>query len=252
MGLYFIALIALSFPVTLAAFWPEINSGDTLGIYRYWTYWICILVMVSGALLLLLVPIRYTERRPKSRRPLLVPIITSSFFLGLLTFLLLGSIMLAIWGDDGPPVLSGASETTGLTGICATALLLWAAWGVLFYRRTRSDSPDALLRRATSWLLKGSILELLVAVSCHVVVRRRDDCCAPFGTFLGIAAGLSVMLLSFGPGVFFLFADRCRKLKPNPAEPEPSKKTQHKDAKNTKDHKEPLRLCVEKMLCKHG
>ncbi len=213
-GLYFVALIALSFPVTFAAFWPEESLGEMLGMYRYWAYWLWIFVVISGALLLLLVPIRYTERRPKSRRPLLVPIMTSSFFLGLLGFFFLGSIMLAIWGDDGPPVLSGTSQATALTGVCVTVLLLWSAWGVLFYRRTRSDSPDALLRRAASWLLKGSILELLVAVSCHVVVRRRDDCCAPLGTFLGIAAGLSVMLLSFGPGVFFLFADRCRKLRP--------------------------------------
>jgi hypothetical protein len=218
-GLYFCALIALSFPVMFVAFWPEECLGEMLGIYRCWAYWIWIFVMISGAVLLLLVPIRYTERRPKSRRPLLVPIMTTSLFLGLLGCFLLGSIMLAIWGDDGPPVLSGTSEATALTGVCVAVLLLWAAWGVLFYRRTRSDSPDALLRRAASWLLKGSILELLVAVSCHVVVRRRDDCCAPLGTFLGIAAGLSVMLLSFGPGVFFLFVDRCRKLKPKEEQP---------------------------------
>ncbi len=220
-GLYFVALIALSLPVTLAAFGPEESYGEMFGIYRSWAYWIWILVMISGELLLLLVPIRYAERRPKSRRPLLVPIITSSLFLGVLGFLLLGSIMLAIWGDDGPPFLSGTAESTALTGVCAVILLLWMTWGILFYRRTLTDSPDALIRRASSWLLKGSILELLVAVSCHVVVRRRDDCCAPLGTFLGIAAGLSVMLLSFGPGTLFLFVDRYRKLQPKE---EPTKK----------------------------
>ena len=73
------------------------------------------------------------------------------------------------------------------------------------------------LKRATRWLLRGSILELLVAVPSHVIVRRRDDCCAPAGTFWGIATGISVMLLCFGPGVFFLFVERCRRLKPNPA-----------------------------------
>jgi len=39
----------------------------------------------------------------------------------------------------------------------------------------------------------------------------------PGGTFWGIATGISVMLLCFGPGVFFLFAERCRKLKPRSA-----------------------------------
>jgi hypothetical protein len=206
-GLYFIALILLSFPVTLAAFWPEISVSDVLSMYGNLWYWIWIVVMICGEMLLLLAPVRFAERRPKSRRPLLVPIITSSLFLGLLSSVLLGSIMLAIRGDDN-------LDDSAFYGFCVAILLLWAAWGILFYRRTKSDSPDALLRRASSWLLKGSIVELLVAVSCHVVVRRRDDCCAPFGTFLGIAAGLSVMLLSFGPGIFFLFADRRRKLRP--------------------------------------
>jgi hypothetical protein len=71
----------------------------------------------------------------------------------------------------------------------------------------------------TRWLLRGSILELLIAVPSHVLVRRRDDCCAPAGTFWGIATGISVMLLCFGPGIFFLFVARCRKLKPRPTAP---------------------------------
>jgi hypothetical protein len=55
---------------------------------------------------------------------------------------------------------------------------------------------------------------LLVAVPSHIVVRSRNDCCAPFGSFWGIATGLSIMLLSFGPGVLFLFVERCRRLQP--------------------------------------
>jgi hypothetical protein len=37
---------------------------------------------------------------------------------------------------------------------------------------------------------------------------------APAGTFWGIATGISVMLLCFGPGVFFLFVERFERLKP--------------------------------------
>jgi hypothetical protein len=70
------------------------------------------------------------------------------------------------------------------------------------------------MRRLTAWLLRGSILELLVAVPAHVIVRQREDCCAPAATFWGLATGLTVMLMSFGPGVFFLFAARMRRLKP--------------------------------------
>ena len=68
-------------------------------------------------------------------------------------------------------------------------------------------------------LLRGSVLELIIAVPCHVIVRRRDDCCAPVGTFWGIATGIALMLLCFGPGVFYLFAERARRLKPKDGQP---------------------------------
>jgi hypothetical protein len=36
-------------------------------------------------------------------------------------------------------------------------------------------------------------------------------------TFIGITFGLSVMLFSFGPAVFFLYVDRWRRLHPGSA-----------------------------------
>jgi len=48
----------------------------------------------------------------------------------------------------------------------------------------------------------------LVAVPCHVIVRRRDDCSAPIATSFGIVTGIAVMLLSFGPSVLLLYKKR--------------------------------------------
>jgi hypothetical protein len=63
-------------------------------------------------------------------------------------------------------------------------------------------------------MLRGSILELLVAVPTHIVARSRDYCCAGFMTFIGLSLGISVMLFSYGPAVFFLYVDRWRRLHP--------------------------------------
>jgi len=115
----------------------------------------------------------------------------------------------------------GLSSNDGGWGTIITAfftmLIFWVVWAATFRRLAASDEPDALVNRATRWMLRGSILELLVAVPSHVIVRRREDCCAPAGTFWGIATGISVMLLCFGPGVFYLFVERFERLKPKVA-----------------------------------
>lgn len=205
-----------------------------------WSYWLWLAVMLAGQALLLLVPIAAAEGRPVRRRKLLVPVIAASFFLANLAFAGLLALFCLFLGDGtfellslgsranedqawAVPVLArgmnaiGISPRSGLFDVLFGLVLvgiLWMFWAALFLRASRDDDPDSLSRRAVRWLLRGSILELLVAVPTHVVVRHRDDCCAPYGTFWGIVCGLTVMLMSFGPGVFFLFVQRARRLKP--------------------------------------
>ena len=52
------------------------------------------------------------------------------------------------------------------------------------------------------------MLQLLIAVLCHIIVRQRGDCSAPFVTGFGIATGIAVMLMTFGPSVIFLYQKR--------------------------------------------
>jgi hypothetical protein len=60
----------------------------------------------------------------------------------------------------------------------------------------------------TRWLLTGSILELLVAIPAHILSRRREECCAPGLTLVGLAMGLAVAILAFGPAFFLLVVRR--------------------------------------------
>jgi hypothetical protein len=240
--LYMLALLLLTAPAVFVAFanWglkeSKMNIHEAFKIYSRWGYWLWLAVLVAGQFLLLLVPIDLSEKRLPTRRKLKVPVIVSAFFLANLLAAGVFSILCAIFKDDALSLFSFAdwifghhavnrpgtiNTTTG--GAWASALFIvgiaWAIWAAIFLRFSKTDDADTLLQRAVRWLLRGSILELLVAVPSHVIVRRRDDCCAPAGTFWGIATGLSIMLLCFGPGVFFLFVERFQRLKPKPTNP---------------------------------
>jgi hypothetical protein len=226
--IYALALLVLTLPVVLVSFhWgsgSNVNLESAATIYLYFGYWLWLAVLLAGQALLLLLPINIAERRLPARRPLKIPVIVTAFFLANLLFAGILSIIFAAYGDKIPDTfdLGGSNDKSGvgalLTGILFL-MIFWLVWSIVFRRATQSDEPDALFKRSTRWLLRGSILELLVAVPSHVIVRRRDDCCAPAGTFWGIATGISVMLLCFGPGVFFLFVERFQKLKPKETNP---------------------------------
>lgn len=209
---YFLVLIILSAPLTFFSFdFPsKTTSENFLIIYRSLWYWAYISIMILGQALLLLIPIDITQHRLTPKRKLLIPIIASAFMFMLIILGILSSIAFAIWGDNTFTFLEEKTENFWLFVVLFGIIGLWSIWGWIFYRFSKKDSQDILVKRLIKWLLKGSVLELLVAVPSHIIVRHRNDCCAPVGTFLGIATGLSIMLLSFGPGVFFLFTERIK------------------------------------------
>jgi len=231
--LYALALLVLTLPVVLIAFggWglkgDNLDIKEALGLYAQWGYWLWLAIMMAGQALLLLLPINLAERRLPARRSLKTPVIVSAFLLANLCFAGLFSILCAIFTDNafnsfdlfavfttGTQAAANNSGWGTLWTMILTVLVFWVIWGVVFNRFAKIGDPDSLVKRLTHWLLRGSILELLVAVPSHVIVRRRDDCCAPVGTFWGIATGISIMLLCFGPGVFFLFVERFQHLQP--------------------------------------
>jgi len=211
---------------------------ESLEVYQEWMFWLWLGVMLAGQALLLLVPLDLARERPVSRRKIRVPVVTAGFLLGLTGLTGLLSLLCLFFGDWGLAVIWWSGERSeqivkaipalkqmflnagfqpndnffAVLTILGLIVASWMVWGLIFYRATREDDAASMSARATRWLLRGSILNLLVAVPTHVVVRHRDDCCAPAASFAGIVTGISVMLLSFGPGVLFLFAARRRRL----------------------------------------
>lgn len=201
-GLYLLALGALTAPLFLAAGVPV----DVLPkVFLCWPYWAVLGVMGAAQLLLLLVPVRVTSRRPLTRGALWPTVLVCSLFLALLGLAGALSLYAAIFGDND----------AGLTNpwlYLAPTGALWLLWSIAFHRLARRLEPTDFVGTLCQQLLRGSILELLVAVPCHIVVRARDFCCAGILTLFGLAMGVSVMLFAFGPAVYFLFVARARRL----------------------------------------
>jgi hypothetical protein len=255
-GLYCLLLFLLVTPLAMICWvkWSsqppaglkfEMSFSDLLEGYKEWGFWVWLAVLVTAQALLLLVPLDLREKRLTPRVSVLVPIGTTAFLLANLFFAGLICLSVAVFGDKAldaigavgsllvknpasTRILTNAGVTSNLgdtltfmVGFFQFLGLFWVFWAFIFYRAAKRDTPDSLLQRTTRWLLRGSILELLIAVPSHVLVRNRSDCCAPVGTFWGIVTGLAVMGIAFGPGVFFLFADRMQRLQPKRPQPEP-------------------------------
>lgn len=217
LALYGMVLVAFTLPTLLAAFADEvdldnINFNDAIEAFLFWPYWVWLVVLLFCQGALLLVPVRVASRRPLTRRSLFWPCLATGFLVGCLV---LGAALSIdeFFRRDMP------GYEWFLWCYLALGASVWAFWTLVFFRRCRSRYGPAVVATQYRYLLRGSIAELLVAVPTHIVARHREYCCAGVMTFFGLATGISVLLASFGPGVFFLYLDRWRQLHP-PSDPD--------------------------------
>lgn len=169
-----------------------------------WAVWVGIAIFATAQALLLFVSVDTTRKRLLPRRRVAVSVATITFAVGLLTAAVLWSVLVAYLGEDDNFFDSWLT-------MLLTPLTFWVLWGIVFY--SYRDRISAHLDKAVNWLVAGSILELLIVVPCHIIIRQRGDCSAPIVTAFGIATGISVMLMAFGPCVFFLYQKRLRSYK---------------------------------------
>ena len=210
-GLYALVLIVLTYPVMQLAF-TNVSAHDLLPVFRQWIYWAWITVMFLCQFCLLLVPAKLTGGRPVSRRALLFPVVAAGLLIGAMVAGAILSLIELVCGKENYWAIWQGVSALSACGIA------WIVWSVVFYRQTRHQNPEQVMSTQRRHLLRGSILELLIAVPTHIVARYRDYCCAGFMTFIGITFGLAVMLFAYGPAVFVLFAARWKRLQPRPNE----------------------------------
>src|ERR1700722_17214520 len=201
--LYALILVVLLVPASVLlagsdGFLSPAFSRAVSSLYSSWGTWLTVAILLTCQATLLFLPIDTAQRRLKPRGPVIVSCVVTSVLLAVLTFVAIVCLSLA--------TKLGGQYLSSIVDIVSTVLGIWFLWGVVFYASVRSSGNVAKI--AGSWLLKGSILELLIVIPCHIVVRRRGECSAPLATGFGITTGIAIMLLSFGPSVLLLYKKR--------------------------------------------
>jgi len=168
--------------------------------YQEWGVWIPIGMVLIGQAALLFLSVDTSWKRLKPRMHLAVTCTIASMLAALLCFAVIECCGVTASESRFLDLIDSWGKVFALWGG------LWILWGAVFYLYLRGSSQTTT--KAVAWLLRGSVLELLIAVPCHVIVRRRNECCAPILTSFGIVTGIAVMLLSFGPSVLLLYKKR--------------------------------------------
>ena len=206
--LYALILAVLALPMILLglAHAVDIDIRSVVAMYIHWQWWLIFALMGLAQAALLAVPVRVASRRPIARIPLIQTVLVAALMMaGLVVGAFLSIFEFGFYNLGG-----GWTPWT----VLIIGIISWCGWTIAFFRLSQKVDAEDLTSRLCRYLLKGSILELLIAVPTHIVARSRDYCCAGFMTFVGLTLGMAVMLFSFGPGVFFLFVARWRRLHP--------------------------------------
>jgi hypothetical protein len=203
--LYAVTLIALTAPAVSLVFIGYKEPADPLELFKSWGYWMWVVILMLNQWALLALPVDLANKRPAGKRPLVFQITASALSVGLLIAGLAAGIS---------EVLKGGISLNYINWVFFGFLgVSWVFWARVFAAWSRKLEAGDLVKRTCRALFKGSVLQLLVVVPCHIYVRSKEYCCAGFGTAVGLACGLAVMLVSFGPGIFFLYAEQWKKTK---------------------------------------
>jgi len=203
-ALYAVVVTALAFPLWVYL-WADSSSGEVLADLfdpqdTEWGVWVFFALFVATQAALLFISVDFSGKRLKPRRSLAAAVTATSFAVAIMSLAILANVIVMFTAD---------AVFDWLWFWIAVPAGLWVGWGIVFF--LYRERMSAQMTRTVGWLLNGSVLQLLVAVPTHIVVRERNDCCAPAISGFGIASGIALMLMAFGPSVAFLYQDRLRR-----------------------------------------
>lgn len=221
--LYMLLLIPAFTLTALFAFAPETFDSIPDGMVKMWStedpfwplLWGSIILMGLLQAALLVVPVKVLSRRPVTKRTILWPIVATLVASGAL----IATAMMAV--HEFLANVKDMSTGNWVVGFGIVGLI-WMIWTFVFGFYVGKKEPSNIMGVVAKALLAGSIMELLIAVPAHVYVRWKHECCAGFYTMWGLAAGIAVMLLAFGPAAFVLFVKRCKSIQTPSGEQVPS------------------------------
>ena len=146
--------------------------------------------------------------KPVKKQRLIIPIAIAGFMLSVLgiSFII---PLIELFNIDISNWWTGGTDTL----VCYTILgISWLVWGVYFFIKLRNTSRYKATASLLSLVAVSNILQLLVSLIAHYIVRRRGECLAGIFTSIGIIGGIIVMVWSFGPAILFLFLREKYKL----------------------------------------
>lgn len=203
--LYALTLVAVTVPAVHLIFVSHTEKMDPAALFGSWQYWMWIVILILNQWALLSLPVDLANKRPAGKRSLTFQITASALSMGLLIAGLAVALSEVLKGD-------ASFNWTGwiFFGVLGISWLFWAR---IFSTWSRKLDAQDFIKKNCRTLFRGSVLQLLVVVPCHIYVRSKEYCCAGLGTAIGLACGLAVMLVSFGPGILFLYVEQLKKTK---------------------------------------
>lgn len=84
-------------------------------------------------------------------------------------------------------------------------LLSWSTWAFVLWHRVKINHHNpGYLGRIAGRLFAGSIIEFLLVIPLHIMVKKKTDCYCAAGTFGALVLSFMAGLWLFGPFVFML------------------------------------------------